>query len=56
MALVEVVRGLRTSDETVRRAVALALADLIGLATCLASLEVLHRDLGEDKYRYTYRG
>ncbi|MBI4546042.1 MAG: 3-hydroxybutyryl-CoA dehydrogenase [Gemmatimonadetes bacterium] len=29
----------------------LALADLIGLDTCLAILEVLHRDLGEDKYR-----
>jgi 3-hydroxybutyryl-CoA dehydrogenase len=29
----------------------LALADLIGLDICLAILEVLHRDLGEDKYR-----
>lgn len=29
----------------------LALADLIGLDTCLSILEVLHRDLGEDKYR-----
>jgi 3-hydroxybutyryl-CoA dehydrogenase len=29
----------------------LALADLIGLDTCLAVLEVLHRDLGDDKYR-----
>ncbi|HEX7051664.1 MAG TPA: 3-hydroxybutyryl-CoA dehydrogenase [Longimicrobiales bacterium] len=29
----------------------LALADLIGLDTCLAILEVLHRDLGDDKYR-----
>ncbi|HTY06026.1 MAG TPA: 3-hydroxybutyryl-CoA dehydrogenase [Gemmatimonadales bacterium] len=29
----------------------LALADLIGLDVCLAILEVLHRDLGEDKYR-----
>jgi 3-hydroxybutyryl-CoA dehydrogenase len=29
----------------------LALADLIGLDTCLAILEVLHRELGEDKYR-----
>jgi 3-hydroxybutyryl-CoA dehydrogenase len=28
----------------------LALADLIGLDTCLAILEVLHEDLG-DKYR-----
>lgn len=29
----------------------LALADLIGLDTCQSILEVLHRDLGEDKYR-----
>ncbi len=29
----------------------LALADLIGLDTCLFILEVLHHDLGEDKYR-----
>ena len=29
----------------------LELADLIGLDTCLAILEVLHRGLGEDKYR-----
>ena len=29
----------------------LALADLIGLDVCLAVLEVLHRDLGDPKYR-----
>jgi 3-hydroxybutyryl-CoA dehydrogenase len=29
----------------------LALADLIGLDTCLSIAEVLHRELGEDKYR-----
>jgi 3-hydroxybutyryl-CoA dehydrogenase len=29
----------------------LALADLIGLDTCLAILEVLHRGFGESKYR-----
>ncbi|MFN2431923.1 MAG: 3-hydroxyacyl-CoA dehydrogenase family protein, partial [Gemmatimonadota bacterium] len=29
----------------------LELADLIGLDVCLAILEVLHRQLGEDKYR-----
>jgi 3-hydroxybutyryl-CoA dehydrogenase len=29
----------------------LALADLIGLDTCLSILEVLQRDLGDDKYR-----
>jgi len=110
MKLVEVVRGLQTSDETVKRTVALAeavgktpvqcndhpgfvsnrvlmpmineaifalqegvaepeaideimklgmnhpmgplaLADLIGLDVCLLIMEVLHRDLGEDRYR-----
>jgi 3-hydroxybutyryl-CoA dehydrogenase len=110
MQLVEVVRGLQTSDETVRRTVEfakavgktaiecndhpgfvsnrvlmpmineaifclqenvataeaidgimklgmnhpmgpLALADLIGLDVCLFIMEVLHRDLGEDRYR-----
>ncbi len=110
MKLVEVVRGLQTSDETVERTIAiakevgktpvqcndhpgfisnrvlmpmlneavfalqdgvaeaqaiddimklgmnhpmgpLALADLIGLDVCLFILEVLHRDLGEDRYR-----
>jgi len=29
----------------------LALADLIGLDTCLAIMEVLHHGLGDDKYR-----
>ena len=29
----------------------LALADLIGLDTCLSILEVLHRELGDDRYR-----
>jgi 3-hydroxybutyryl-CoA dehydrogenase len=29
----------------------LALADLIGLDTCLDILQVLHRDLGDDRYR-----
>jgi 3-hydroxybutyryl-CoA dehydrogenase len=29
----------------------LTLADFVGLDTCLAIAEVLHRDLGEDKYR-----
>jgi 3-hydroxybutyryl-CoA dehydrogenase len=29
----------------------LALADLIGLDTCLAIMEVLHQDLGDSKYR-----
>jgi 3-hydroxybutyryl-CoA dehydrogenase len=110
MKLVEVVRGLQTADETVRRTISLAesvgktpvqcndhpgfvsnrvlmpmineavfvlqegvaeaeaidqimklgmnhpmgplaLADLIGLDVCLFIMEVLHRDLGEDRYR-----
>ena len=110
MKLIEVVRGLQTSDDTVERTIALAkavgktpvqcndhpgfvsnrvlmpmineavfalqdgvaepeaideimklgmnhpmgplaLADLIGLDVCLFILEVLHRDLGEDRYR-----
>jgi len=29
----------------------LTLADFIGLDTCLSIMEVLHRDLGDDKYR-----
>ncbi|MDQ3606501.1 MAG: 3-hydroxyacyl-CoA dehydrogenase family protein, partial [Gemmatimonadota bacterium] len=29
----------------------LSLADLIGLDTCLAIMEVLHQGLGDDKYR-----
>jgi len=29
----------------------LALADLIGLDVCLSIMEVLHRDLGDSKYR-----
>ena len=29
----------------------LALADLIGLDVCLNILEILHRDLGDPKYR-----
>ena len=29
----------------------LELGDLIGLDTCLSIMQVLHRDLGDDKYR-----
>ncbi len=32
----------------------LALADLVGLDVVLAVMEILHRDLGEDKYRPAY--
>ncbi len=32
----------------------LALADMVGLDTVLAIAEILHRDLGEDKYRPAY--
>jgi len=32
----------------------LALADLIGLDVVLSVMEVLHRDMGEDKYRPAY--
>ena len=84
MKLVEIVRGLPTSDHTYQTTVDLAqrfgkttigardipgfidtgvklglnhpmgpleLSDLIGLDTCLAIAEVLHRELGDDKYR-----
>jgi 3-hydroxybutyryl-CoA dehydrogenase len=63
MRLVEVVRGLETSDATVATVVALAgalgfnhpmgplaLADLIGLDTCVAIMEVLHEGLGNPRF------
>ncbi|HWV58683.1 MAG TPA: 3-hydroxyacyl-CoA dehydrogenase NAD-binding domain-containing protein [Longimicrobiales bacterium] len=54
--LMEGVADAESIDEIMRHGMnhpigPLALADLIGLDTCLAILEVLHRELGEDKYR-----
>jgi 3-hydroxybutyryl-CoA dehydrogenase len=53
LKLVEVIRAAQTSDETVGFAHPLgplALADLIGLDTCVAIMEVLHEGLGNPKY------
>ncbi len=54
--LMEGVAGKEAIDEVMRLGMnhpmgPLQLADLIGLDVCLHILEVLHRDLGEDKYR-----
>ena len=55
-ALMEGVAEARAIDAVMRMGMnhpmgPLALADLIGLDTCLSILEVLHRDLGNDRYR-----
>lgn len=55
-ALMEGVAGAEAIDTVMKLGMAhpmgpLALADLIGLDTCLSILEVLHRDLGDDRYR-----
>ena len=52
------VADAETIDEVMKLGMAhpmgpLALADLIGLDVCLNIMEVLHRDLGEDRYRPT---
>jgi 3-hydroxybutyryl-CoA dehydrogenase len=52
------VADANTIDEVMKLGMAhpmgpLALADLIGLDVCLNIMEVLHRDLGEDRYRPT---
>jgi 3-hydroxybutyryl-CoA dehydrogenase len=52
------VADAHTIDEVMKLGMAhpmgpLALADLIGLDVCLNIMEVLHRDLGEDRYRPT---
>ncbi len=54
--LMEGVAAAEAIDEVMKLGMAhpmgpLALADLIGLDVCLAILEVLHRDLGDSKYR-----
>ena len=54
--LADGVADANTIDEIMKLGMAhpmgpLALADLIGLDVCLFILEVLHRDLGEDRYR-----
>ena len=55
-ALMEGVAGAEAIDTVMKLGMAhpmgpLALADLIGLDICLNILEVLHRDLGDDRYR-----
>ncbi|MFH1746832.1 MAG: 3-hydroxyacyl-CoA dehydrogenase NAD-binding domain-containing protein [Planctomycetota bacterium] len=52
------VADAETIDEVMKLGMAhpmgpLALADLIGLDVCLNIMEVLHRDLGDDRYRPT---
>jgi 3-hydroxybutyryl-CoA dehydrogenase len=54
--LMEGVASAEAIDEVMKLGMAhpmgpLALADLIGLDVCLAIIEVLHRDLGDSKYR-----
>ncbi|MDT8341419.1 MAG: 3-hydroxybutyryl-CoA dehydrogenase [Longimicrobiales bacterium] len=55
-ALMEGVATAEAIDEVMKLGMAhpmgpLTLADLIGLDTCLNILEVLHRELGDDRYR-----
>jgi 3-hydroxybutyryl-CoA dehydrogenase len=54
--VMEGVAGIEEVDTVMKLGMAhpmgpLALADLIGLDVCLHILTVLHRDLGDDKYR-----
>jgi 3-hydroxybutyryl-CoA dehydrogenase len=55
-ALMEGVAGAEAIDSVMKLGMAhpmgpLALADLVGLDVCLGILEVLHRDMGDDRYR-----
>jgi 3-hydroxybutyryl-CoA dehydrogenase len=55
-ALMEGVATAEAIDQVMKLGMAhpmgpLSLADLIGLDTCLNILEVLHRELGDDRYR-----
>ncbi len=55
-ALMEGVADAEAIDEVMKLGMnhpigPLALADLIGLDTCLSIMEVLHRELGDDRYR-----
>ncbi len=55
-ALMEGVAGVAAIDDVMKLGMnhpmgPLALADLIGLDTCLSIMEVLHRELGDDRYR-----
>ena len=55
-ALMEGVATAEAIDQVMKLGMAhpmgpLTLADLIGLDTCLSILEVLHRELGDDRYR-----
>ena len=49
MALVEIIRGLQTSDAT--HAAVQAMADMVGLDVCLAVMEVYLSEFGDSKYR-----
>jgi 3-hydroxybutyryl-CoA dehydrogenase len=56
MALMEGVASVEAIDTVMKLGMKhpmgpLELADLIGLDTCLNILEVLHRELGDDRYR-----
>ena len=55
-ALMEGVADVSAIDEVMKLGMnhpmgPLALADLIGLDTCLSIMEVLHKELGDDRYR-----